>query len=182
MKSHNTLKVLYLFICVAVIVTLSGMSKKNYEDSYKFSDTTIGNPNTPVSIRMFEYIEKYSTEYGIPKYVAYNVAYKETTYRGPFDWRYNPYRTSCVGALGPMQIMPTTSYSINKVKYPNQKIMMDIDLNIKTSMRLLRKLHNKYNDWSLVCGHYNTGRPIVNEYGRYCGTNRDYKSKWLKFK
>jgi soluble lytic murein transglycosylase-like protein len=107
------------------------------------------------------------------------VAYKETTYRGPFDWRYNPSRISCVGALGPMQIMPSTSDWINKVDYPNQRIMNDIKLNIETSMKLLRKLHNKYGNWNVVCGCYNTGRPIVNDYGRYCGTNRNYKSKWL---
>ena len=182
MKPSNYIKFIYFLLCVGVIIILSGMKNKEYVFSDKFTDEGSGTPNTPISIQMFEYIEKYSTEYDIPKYVAYNVAYKETTYRGPFDWKYNPFRTSCVGALGPMQIMPTTSYSINKVKYPNHKIMMDIELNIKTSMKLLRKLHNKYNNWNLVCGHYNTGRAIVNEYGRYCGTNKNYKSKWIKMK
>ena len=182
MKPSTILTLVYLMACITTILTLSGMSSDTFNSDNKFTDEGSVNPNSTVSIQMYEYIERYSDEYDIPKYVAYNVAYKETTYRGPFDWYYNPARTSCVGALGPMQIMPTTSYSINKVKYSNYKIMTDIELNIKTSMKLLRKLHNKYGDWSLVCGHYNTGRAIVNEYGRYCGTNKDYKSKWLSLK
>jgi soluble lytic murein transglycosylase-like protein len=182
MKVSNILKLVYLMGCITVIVTLSGMSTIVNQSNSKFTNEGSGYPNSPVSIQMYEYIERYSDEYEIPKYVAYNVAYKETTYRGPFDWKYNPARTSCVGALGPMQIMPMTSYSINKVKYPNYKIMTDIELNIRTSMKLLRKLYNKYGDWNVVCGCYNTGRPIVNDYGRYCGTNKNYKSKWLSLK
>jgi hypothetical protein len=26
--------------------------------------------------------------YGIPKHIAFNVAYLETKYKGPFDWKY----------------------------------------------------------------------------------------------
>ena len=179
MKVSNILKLFYLMGCVVVIITFSGMSTITFQSDVKFANEGYGYPNSPISIQMYEYIEKYSDEYNIPKYVAYNVAYKETTYRGPFDWRYNPSRISCAGALGPMQIMPSTSDWINKVDYPNQRIMNDIKLNIETSMKLLRKLHNKYGNWNVVCGCYNTGRPIVNDYGRYCGTNRNYKSKWL---
>ncbi len=182
MKVSNILKLVYLMGCLVTIITLSGMSTIEIQSNSKFTNEGSGIPNSPISIRMYECIEKYSDEYNIPKYVAYNVAYKETTYRGPFDWRYNPERISCVGALGPMQIMPMTSYSINKVKDSNHKIMTDIELNIRTSMKLLRKLYNKYGDWNVVCGCYNTGRPIVNEYGRYCGTNKNYKSKWLSLK
>jgi soluble lytic murein transglycosylase-like protein len=182
MKKIPIIKFGYFIVCIMTIVVLSGMeSKTNFPDMIIF-DEKPSDVKSPISIQMYEYIEKYSDEYNIPKYVAYNVAYKETTYMGPFHWNYNPARISCVGALGPMQIMPMTSYSINKVKYPNHKIMTDIELNIKTSMKLLRKLHNKYGDWNVVCGCYNTGRPIVNEYGRYCGTNKDYKSKWLSLK
>jgi hypothetical protein len=47
-------------------------------------------------------------------------------------------------------------------------------------MKLLNKLYLQYKDWSVVCGWYNTGRPIVNDYGKYCANNKDYKSKWLK--
>jgi soluble lytic murein transglycosylase-like protein len=182
MKTSNLLKVVYLTLCVGVIYQLSSFSEDTtHPDGYFESGGSIS-PNSPTSLMMYEYIEKYSDKYDIPKYVAYNVAYKETTYRGPFDWKYNPARTSCVGALGPMQIMPATSDWINKVDYSNNRIMNDIRLNIETSMKLLRKLHNRYGDWTIVCGCYNTGRPMINDYARYCGSNKNYKSKWLSLK
>lgn len=136
--------------------------------------------NSPLCLRMFHFIELYSDEYDIPKYIAYNVAFKETRYQGPFHWNYNPYQTSHVGALGPMQVMLTTSNYINKEKISSEKLRNDIEYNIRTSMKLLNRLYNKYNDWSLVCGAYNTGRPIINSYATFCATNRDYKSNWVK--
>jgi soluble lytic murein transglycosylase-like protein len=78
--------------------------------------------------------------------------------------------------------MPSTSDWINKVDYPNHRIMTDIRLNVETSMKLLRKLYNRYHDWTIVCGCYNTGRPMINDYARYCGSNKNYKSKWLSLK
>jgi soluble lytic murein transglycosylase-like protein len=60
---------------------------------------------------MYESIEKYSEIYDVPKYIAYNVAYMETKYRGPFHFNYNPEQVSSAGALGPMQIMPGTANS-----------------------------------------------------------------------
>jgi soluble lytic murein transglycosylase-like protein len=158
------------------------MTTNKFEPESPFENEGSGNPNSPISLQMYENIEKYSDQYDIPKYVAYNVAYKETTYRGPFDWKYNPARISCVGALGPMQIMPSTSDWINKINYSDRRIMTDIKLNVETSMKLLRKLYNRYGDWNVVCGCYNTGRPMINDYGRYCGSNKNYKSKWLSLK
>jgi soluble lytic murein transglycosylase-like protein len=182
MNTKNFLKVLYLSACIGVIVLLSGMNTDKPTYTSPFEDEGVGLPNSPTSLQMYENIERYSTQYDIPKYVAYNVAYKETTYRGPFDWRYNPSRISCVGALGPMQIMPSTSDWVNKVRHPRQRIMNDVRLNVETSMKLLRKLYNKYHDWVIVCGCYNTGRPMINDYARYCGSNKNYKSKWLSLK
>ena len=49
---------------------------------------------------------------------------------------------------------------------PKYKLMSDINLNVMISMKLLRRLHNKYNDWGLVFGAYNTGRPCINRYAR----------------
>jgi|LauGreDrversion4_2_1035121.scaffolds.fasta_scaffold746926_2 soluble lytic murein transglycosylase-like protein len=172
----------YLLFITSLVFYAFTPNEKNVNVDVILSEESKYKNKTPISLVMYEAIEKYSEEYDIPKYVAYNVAYRETRYRGPFDWNYNPKQTSCVGALGPMQIMPRTSYSINKVVYSNEKIKSDIELNVRTSMKLLRKLHNKYNNWSMVCGHYNTGRSIVNEYGRYCGTNFNYKSKWVELK
>ena len=120
--------------------------------------------NDPPCIQMYYYIEKYSEKYNIPRKYAYGIAFKETGYRGPFHWRYNHALTSSAGALGPMQLMPSTSTGINGVKVSNEKLRTDIEYNVETSMKLLQKLKNKYSDWKLVFGVYNTGRPIVNQY------------------
>jgi len=40
----------------------------------------------------------------------------------------------------------------------------DIEYNVKTSMKLLRRLYKIHGDWKLVFGAYNTGRPCVNGY------------------
>lgn len=179
MKTTHFFKVIYLAFCITTIIILSGMSQGSDEVSSPFENEGVGTPTSPISLQMYECIEKYSDQYDIPKYVAYNVAYKETTYRGPFDWRYNPSRISCVGALGPMQIMPSTSDYINKVNYGKKRLTNDIELNVETSMKLLNKLYNRYKDWSVVCGCYNTGRPIVNDYARYCASNYNFKNKWV---
>jgi soluble lytic murein transglycosylase-like protein len=113
---------------------------------------------------MYYYIEKYSEEYKIPRKYAYGVAYAETRYRGPVVWKYNHAQTSYAGALGPMQIMPATAKLINGRPIPNSTLKSDIELNVETSMKLLRRLKNKYGDWKVVFGCYNTGRPIVNDY------------------
>jgi len=131
------------------------------------------------SLSMYDNLEKYSEMYEIPKYIFYNIAFLETTYRGPFDWSYNPSRTSCVGALGPMQVMPSTAKLIHKKPISNETLKNDIEFNIRTSAILLNKLYKKYKDWSIVCGCYNTGKPIVNGYARFCTSNKDYQKNWV---
>jgi len=114
---------------------------------------------------MYESIERYSEKYRIPKRFAYGIAYKETGYGGPFDWDYDHRRTSPVGALGPMQIMPGTAKMMWKgEKISGNKLKNDIDFNVQTSMKLLRHLYDKYKDWKIVFGCYNTGHPLVNQY------------------
>ena len=179
MKTTHFFKVIYLAFCITTIIILSGMSQGSDEVSSPFENEGVGTPTSPISLQMYECIEKYSDQYDIPKYVAYNVAYKETTYRGPFDWRYNPSRISCVGALGPMQIMPGTARLIQKHSVPNETLKNNIRLNIEISMKLLRRLHDKYQDWAIVCGCYNTGRPLVNDYARFCVKNQNYQKNWL---
>ena len=95
-------------------------------------------------------------------------------------WKYKPNQISPAGALGPMQIMPGTAKLIERYSVPNNKLKTDIKLNVEISMKLLRKLHNRYHNWAIVCGCYNTGRPMINDYARYCVSNLDYQNKWIK--
>lgn len=122
------------------------------------------NASTPPEIRMFYAIEKYAEDYQIPRKYAYGIAFAETSYEGPFHRNYNHKQTSYAGAVGPMQIMPSTA----KLMWPKEQItktrLFNIGFNVHTSMKLLRDLHDRYGNWKVVFGCYNTGRPIVNKY------------------
>lgn len=119
----------------------------------------------PPCVEMHNCIEKYSEKYGIPKKYAYGVAWKETRYRGAFHWGYNPGQISCVGAVGPMQVMYSTAQMMWKERsFTKDELKNNIDFNVETSMKLLRHLHDVYGDWKIVFGCYNTGRPLVNQY------------------
>jgi soluble lytic murein transglycosylase-like protein len=78
-----------------------------------------------------------------------------------------------------MQIMPSTADLIRKENTSNKKLKTDIELNISISAKLLRKLYDKYGDWEIVCGCYNTGKPIINEYAHFCATNKNYQKNWV---
>lgn len=120
--------------------------------------------NYPISIKISEAIDKYATEYDIPLKYAYGIAYYETRYRGPFHYSYNQDITSYAGAVGPMQIMPSTGNFLYGKKIDKTELKMNVDLNVKLSMKYLRILHNRYGDWRVVFGCYNTGRPLINDY------------------
>ena len=42
----------------------------------------------PPCLQVYESIEKYSDSFNIPKRYAYGVANIETSYKGPFHWKY----------------------------------------------------------------------------------------------
>jgi len=119
----------------------------------------------PPCIQMYNAIDTYADKYKIPRRFAFGIAYEETRYQGPFHWDYKHDQTSFAGAIGPMQIMPSTG----KMMWPKEKVTADrlkndITFNVETSMKLLRRLYDKYGDWKTVFGAYNTGRPCVNNY------------------
>jgi soluble lytic murein transglycosylase-like protein len=181
MKTKNLIIFSYCFLISCFIFYAFVPSEKEKTYFVDLPSESKYDIKTPKSLIMFDLIERYSTEYNIPKYIAYNIAYKETRYKGPFHWRYNPYQVSYAGAIGAMQIMPGTSRLINKKSVPKEKLMYDLEFNVKTSMKLLNKLYKKYQNWSTVCGCYNTGKPIVNDYARFCASNLNYKVNWSKF-
>lgn len=120
----------------------------------------------PPCLRMYHFIELYADSFQIPRHYAYGIAYAETGYKGPLHWKYNHQQTSSAGAVGPMQIMPSTAKWINKEKVSVNRLRTDIEYNVMTSMKLLRYLYDKNQDWQLAFGEYNTGRPCVNKYAK----------------
>lgn len=174
----NSIKSLYIIILGSIL--FSSLSLRKIPDQI----IDIGSEShystlEPTPLEMHNYIEKYANKYNVPLHIAYNVAFMETRYKGPFDWSYKPDVESLAGAVGPMQVMVETANYINNRDVSKKRLKEDIEINIETSMKLLSKLYGMYNNWGLACGSYNTGQPILNDYALYCINNKDYKSKWL---
>jgi soluble lytic murein transglycosylase-like protein len=156
---------LSLVILAFAVLTTGKMSKIN-DDPYLEGVDSITIVNSAPSIQMYFYIKKYAALYEIPEAYAFSLAYQETRYQGPMDLDYNHKQTSYAGALGPMQIMPSTARMIYGKSIPNHKLKNDIKLNVMISMKLLRRLRNTYGNWGVVFGAYNTGRPCINGYAK----------------
>jgi soluble lytic murein transglycosylase-like protein len=118
----------------------------------------------PSSLRVYYWINYYADSLDIPVKYLYGIANTESGWSGPLDFTYKPNVKSSVGALGPMQIMPSTAKWIFGKAVTSKMLANDIQLNIMISAMLVRKLYNKNKDWKLVFGEYNTGRPTVNSY------------------
>jgi hypothetical protein len=160
---------LKITIAVGIVyLCLSLMEKK--EEEVKQTAPSVSFPfelvdeNTPPCLQMHYYIQKYAKEYNVPLPYAYGIANCETAYKGPFHWKYNPAQTSCVGAVGPMQVMPSTAEWVWKKDVSTKQLREDVRFNVETSMKYLQYLHGIYKDWKTVFGCYNTGRPCVNNY------------------
>lgn len=121
---------------------------------------------SPPSLQMYKYIKAYADTFNIPIRYAFGVAYAETRYGGPFHWRYNHAQTSCTGAEGPMQVLLSTARYVNKDNVSREHLRNNIKYNVRTSMKLIRKLYNRYHNWEICFGYYNTGYPVVNDYAR----------------
>ena len=177
MKLKRTLIFVTLLIFSLIIscgVFLQQKIKFNIE--FAFEPTN----NLPTSIKMYNLIEGKSEEYNIPKHILYNIAWLETRYAGPFDWKYNPYITSRAGAEGAMQVMLISANSVSDRYISNEELKNDLELNIDISCKKLKKLYEMYGEWDKVLGCYNTGSPIINGYANYGSSNKDYISNWIR--
>ena len=120
----------------------------------------------PESVKMAYYIEKYSIVYHIPRNIAYGVPYYETNYRGASDTTYNPKRVSKHKAYGAMQIKVATANGLSDTLITKKELLNNTELNVMLSFKLLNILHDKYGNWKLALGAYNTGRPLINTYSK----------------
>ena len=101
-------KNLFYGICTLVIAISLFDNDEVVREKQQYEQLGEVDVASPACLRMYDAIHKYAEIYQVPKNYAFGIAYKETTYRGPFDWKYNHKRTSCVGAIGPMQTMPVS--------------------------------------------------------------------------
>ena len=166
---------LFLLTCSLLCWNISNKPKSFNEELYEIGSNKSALPCE----RMYYLIETYSDSFSVPKYIAYGVSYKETRYRGPLDTLYNPFLTSCAGAVGAMQIMPQyASYFAGK-KVTKHELMYDLETNVWLSMKILSQHYAKYKNWSSACGAYNTGQPVLNKYAKFCGNNLNFVKHWV---
>lgn len=150
----------------AVIATALTVTEPEVQTTQEVRIPDSIDQGSPPSLQMYKYIKAYADTFDIPLNYAFGVAYCETRYEGPFQWKYNPAQTSHSGAEGPMQILLSTARYLNKDGVSRERLRTDIKYNVKTSMYYLRRLYNRYKSWPIVFGCYNTGYPQVNGYAR----------------
>ena len=168
------LKHWYLIIILAIV----GLMYFHINQRLDYFEERLDLANGTISLQMYESIEHWSDSFNIPKHIAYNVAWLETRYQGPFHFDYNPYQKSSAGAVGPMQIITRWAKPYVRKRLTEKELKTNIDLNVKISMQMLRKWYSIHHDWTLACGAYNSGSPIRNDYAVYASSNKDYKNKW----
>lgn len=174
MNMFAKLKSWYFMIILGIMVLMYLNLNRRIDDFENKLDLAAGT----TSLQMYESIEHWSDSFGIPKHIAYNVAYLETRYQGPFDFDYDHKQTSSAGAVGPMQIITRWAQPYVKKRVTAKELRNNIDLNVMISMKMLHKWYSIHHDWTLACGAYNSGQPIRNAYAVYATTNKDYKEKW----
>jgi len=176
MNFFSKIKNWYLILVLAIV----SLMYYNINRKLDYFEERLDLAQGTISLQMYESIEHWSDSFNIPKYIAYNVAYLETGYKGPFDFSYNPYLTSSAGAVGPMQIITQWAHPYAGRRLTDKELKTNIDLNVKISMQMLNVWYRIHKDWTLAAGAYNSGQPIRNEYAIYVASNKDYKSKWKK--
>jgi soluble lytic murein transglycosylase-like protein len=179
MSIKRTLVLVTLLVITGILTC--GYMLQTEQEKFEMTILQLGDSsNSPACLQMYNLIEHKSEENNIPKYILYNVAWLETRYCGPFDWSYNPYRTSSAGAQGPMQIITRYAHKHAGYQVTAKELRTDLELNIDVSCSMLKSLYKTYGRWDLVLGYYNTGYPQVNDYAAYGSGNKNYKVKWSK--
>ena len=157
-----TLKSVISIVSLSVLLGATLIEPEQEDSIIKLA--TVDIENAPPCLKLYTLLEKYSEEYNVPFEIALGVANEETGYLGPFHWSYNPKRISSAAAYGAMQIqVPTANDNWDK-RVTSKMLMNDLELNVHISMKLLARLKEKYGNWRVALGAYNSGRPIVNSY------------------
>lgn len=113
-----------------------------------------------------QYVEKYSKEYGVPEYVIFAIINVESGF--------DPRAMSSVGALGLMQMMPTTFTWLSSFEHLDENLpaddLYDPEVSIRYGTYYLKYLFEKFYNWNTVFAAYNGGEGNVAKWledGRY---------------
>jgi len=114
-----------------------------------------------------------SERYGVPVEIILSVIGAESAF--------NNDAVSPVGAVGLMQVMPTTAEYIAKKIRPGEYNIKDARTNIRFGTWYLARMQKKYNDWALAvraynCGPGRTDKVLAGKYD-YPQETKDYHDK-----
>ena len=105
-----------------------------------------------------EYVEKYSAEYNVDKYLVYATIKAESNF--------NQYAKSSQGALGLMQLMQSTAFEIAPKAgiSVTEDSIFEPEMNINLGTKLLSILLQKYGNTGLALAAYNAGSGNVDSW------------------
>lgn len=129
--------------------------------------------------RVHDAIILYADSFGVPLNIAFNMAYLETTYRGPQDSVYNHKKVSSCGAVGVMQIMPKYASYHAGFKVTRQELLDSIELNVMVSMKIMASNFKKTKSWKKAAGKYHTGKSCIDWYAKKAVLKNFYQEKWI---
>lgn len=154
--------------------SLEAYVQKPDNDFQKILDTKVENKKNSISISRSEIndlISKYSDKNGLDEDFVKAVINQESGF--------NPNATSHCGAMGLMQLMPSTAQGLGV------KNAYDAEQNIEGGTKYLKGLMDRFNnDKSLALAAYNAGPNAVKKYGGippYAETQNYVKSVLSKY-
>ena len=154
--------------------SLETYAQKPNNDFQKILDTKVENkknPNTVSRSEINDLISKYSYQNGLDEDFVKAVVNQESGF--------NPNATSHCGAMGLMQLMPSTAQGLGV------KNAYDAEQNIEGGTKYLKGLLDRFNnDKSLALAAYNAGPNAVKKYGGippYTETQNYVKSVLSKY-
>ena len=99
-----------------------------------------------------DFVEQYATAYDVPVNLVYAVIRTESGF--------DPEAVSSVGAVGLMQMMPSTFRWLTDDMLGEglaDEMLYDPETNIRYCVYYLRRLYDRYGDWLTACAAYNAG-------------------------
>ncbi len=162
MKKYLIL-LLILLIYIQHNFSFDNLKEKKVDTTNKINTNDLA----PPSLQVYYAIKRYAKLYNIPEKIAFGIARNETSFRNPMNFNYNHKQISSANAMGTMQVQYRTAKDVEQnKKFTKEELLNNIDLNVNISLKYLRQLYNRYKNWDIALGYYNTGYPKINEYAK----------------